>query len=90
MKCFSSKNMNSVNGTLVVLVLCLNIGRFCFGEEDYSMSSDILAPMEREEQEALYKVVQGFVGKWWNGSYLYPDPCGWTPILVSTFLFFCF
>ncbi|KAG0479327.1 hypothetical protein HPP92_010185 [Vanilla planifolia] len=23
---------------------------------------------------------QGFVGDWWNGSGLYPDPCGWTPI----------
>ncbi|KAJ1394707.1 Leucine-rich repeat [Sesbania bispinosa] len=36
--------------------------------------------MEKKEQEVIYSVIQGFVGKWWNGSYLYPDPCGWTPI----------
>ncbi|KAM5567606.1 piriformospora indica-insensitive protein 2-like [Rosa sericea] len=40
----------------------------------------VLAPMEKTEQEALYSAIQGFVGKWWNGSDLYPDPCGWTPI----------
>ncbi|XP_024989906.1 piriformospora indica-insensitive protein 2-like [Cynara cardunculus var. scolymus] len=38
------------------------------------------APMVKTEQEALYSAIQGFVGQWWNGSYLYPDPCGWTPI----------
>ncbi|OMO51971.1 hypothetical protein CCACVL1_29468 [Corchorus capsularis] len=36
--------------------------------------------MEKKEQEALYSAIQGFVGNWWNGSDLYPDPCGWTPI----------
>ncbi|CBI27083.3 unnamed protein product, partial [Vitis vinifera] len=36
--------------------------------------------MEKTEQEALYSTIQGFVGTWWNGSDLYPDPCGWTPI----------
>ncbi|KAA8541153.1 hypothetical protein F0562_025101 [Nyssa sinensis] len=36
--------------------------------------------MEKKEREALYSAIQGFVGRWWNGSYLYPDPCGWTPI----------
>ncbi|XAR65372.1 hypothetical protein NMG60_11009472 [Bertholletia excelsa] len=42
---------------------------------------DILAvPMEKTEIEALYSTIQGFVGNWWNGSDLYPDPCGWTPI----------
>ncbi|PSR96568.1 Piriformospora indica-insensitive protein [Actinidia chinensis var. chinensis] len=44
-------------------------------EGDYS-----IAPMERREREGLYYAIQGFVGKWWNGSDLYPDPCGWTPI----------
>ncbi|KAE9609673.1 putative leucine-rich repeat domain, L domain-containing protein [Lupinus albus] len=39
-----------------------------------------LSPMEIKEKEAIYSVIQGFVGKWWNGSDLYPDPCGWTPI----------
>ncbi|KAK7292120.1 hypothetical protein RIF29_07832 [Crotalaria pallida] len=39
-----------------------------------------LSPMDKKEQEVIYSVIQGFVGKWWNGSDLYPDPCGWTPI----------
>ncbi|TKY54955.1 Piriformospora indica-insensitive protein 2 [Spatholobus suberectus] len=39
-----------------------------------------LSPMKNKEKEVIYSVIQGFVGKWWNGSYLYPDPCGWTPI----------
>ncbi|URE37299.1 Leucine Rich Repeat [Musa troglodytarum] len=38
------------------------------------------APMEKAEQEALYLVIQDLVGNWWNGTALYPDPCGWTPI----------
>jgi len=38
--------------------------------------------MKKKEKEVIYSVVQGFVGKWWNGSYLYPDPCGLTPIQV--------
>ncbi|XP_042473067.1 piriformospora indica-insensitive protein 2-like [Zingiber officinale] len=42
--------------------------------------SSIIAPMEEAEQEALYLVLQDLVGKWWNGSELYPDPCGWTQI----------
>ncbi|GAA0185878.1 transmembrane signal receptor [Lithospermum erythrorhizon] len=54
-----------------ILFLCLQCN--C---EDESME----APMEKWEQEALYSAIQGFVGKWWNGSDLYPDPCGWTPI----------
>nr|KYP55637.1 Piriformospora indica-insensitive protein 2 [Cajanus cajan] len=36
--------------------------------------------MKNKEKEAIYSVIQGFVGQWWNGSYLYPDPCGMTPI----------
>ncbi|XP_040367802.1 piriformospora indica-insensitive protein 2 [Rosa chinensis] len=36
--------------------------------------------MQEKEQQALYSTIQGFVGNWWNGSDLYPDPCGWTPI----------
>ncbi|KDP29346.1 hypothetical protein JCGZ_18267 [Jatropha curcas] len=36
--------------------------------------------MEEKEKAALYSAIQGFVGKLWNGSDLYPDPCGWTPI----------
>lgn len=41
-----------------------------------------MAPMEKQEKDALYSTIQGFVGNWWNGSDLYPDPCGWTPIQV--------
>ncbi|KAJ6318252.1 hypothetical protein OIU76_013729 [Salix suchowensis] len=36
--------------------------------------------MEEGEKTALYTAIQGFVGNWWNGSDLYPDPCGWTPV----------
>ncbi|XP_065018107.1 piriformospora indica-insensitive protein 2-like isoform X1 [Musa acuminata AAA Group] len=38
------------------------------------------ARMEKAEQQALYLVIQDLVGNWWNGTALYPDPCGWTPI----------
>ncbi|KAK3421745.1 hypothetical protein EUGRSUZ_G02362 [Eucalyptus grandis] len=38
------------------------------------------APMAETERQSLYSAIQGFVGSWWNGSDLYPDPCGWTPI----------
>nr|CAD1834222.1 unnamed protein product [Ananas comosus var. bracteatus] len=40
----------------------------------------VTAPMERTEQEALHAALRGIVGNGWNGSELYPDPCGWTPI----------
>ncbi|OWM65169.1 piriformospora indica-insensitive protein 2-like [Punica granatum] len=56
----------------------------CLGQhtEDESNSSamEVTAPMDSRQREALYSAIQGFVGKWWNGSDLYPDPCGWTPI----------
>ncbi|KAJ1282950.1 hypothetical protein BS78_03G090100 [Paspalum vaginatum] len=38
------------------------------------------APMEEKERRALYAAIESFVGKGWNGSGLYPDPCGWSPI----------
>ncbi|KAL2324864.1 hypothetical protein Fmac_023922 [Flemingia macrophylla] len=57
----------------VMFILSLSVR--CFGQEDLDM-----APMEKAEQEALYSTIQGFVGDSWNGSDLYPDPCGWTPI----------
>lgn len=44
------------------------------------------SPMEKTEQAALYSTIQGFVGESWNGSYLYPDPCGWTPIQVLSLI----
>ncbi|TXG56776.1 hypothetical protein EZV62_018089 [Acer yangbiense] len=57
---------------LLVLSLCVI---WCYGEDDMDVT-----PMEQAEKEALYNAIQGFVGNWWNGSDLYPDPCGWTPI----------
>lgn len=59
----------------VVLICIITFGGGCNGDID-----SIVAPMEKSEQEALFSAIQGFVGKWWNGSDLYPDPCGWTPI----------
>ncbi|XP_022775826.1 piriformospora indica-insensitive protein 2 [Durio zibethinus] len=59
---------------LGVCILCLGV--WCCAQAD---STDA-APMEKAEQAALYSAIQGFVGDWWNGSDLYPDPCGWTPI----------
>ncbi|CAA7397596.1 unnamed protein product [Spirodela intermedia] len=43
-------------------------------------ADDAAAPMEEGERRALYSAIQGFVGRNWNGSELFPDPCGWTPI----------
>lgn len=63
------------NAVLPVFFFCL-VAR-CLGGADVDV-----APMEKTEKEALYSAVQGFVGNWWNGSGLYPDPCGWTPIQV--------
>jgi hypothetical protein len=40
------------------------------------------APMEEKEKRALYAAIESFVGKGWNGSGLFPDPCGQTPIQV--------
>ncbi|WOL01202.1 hypothetical protein Cni_G09916 [Canna indica] len=42
-----------------------------------------VAPMETAEREALYVVIQDLIGEWWNGSELYPDPCGWTQIQTT-------
>lgn len=64
---------SSVVCTLILCILHLSIGSN--GDAD-----TVGAPMEKSEQLALYSAIQGFVGKWWNGSDLYPDPCGWTPI----------
>ncbi|VVB02748.1 unnamed protein product [Arabis nemorensis] len=63
-----------------VFVLFL-ILRWCItGESSPVVTNDSGAPMEKTEREALYSAIQGFVGDSWNGSDLYPDPCGWTPI----------
>ncbi|CAN0876536.1 Piriformospora indica-insensitive protein 2 [Linum grandiflorum] len=74
--------------TRFILVICilLHLSSWCNGEaaSDSSSSSSSSdgggAPMESGEKAALFAAIQGFVGNWWNGSDLYPDPCGWTPI----------
>jgi hypothetical protein len=53
------------------------------GEAADGSASTAAAPMEEKEKRALYAAIEGFVGKGWNGSALYPDPCGWSPIQVS-------
>ncbi|KAL2546536.1 Leucine-rich repeat (LRR) family protein [Forsythia ovata] len=62
-------------GVFIYVICIINLGVMCNGEDENGLAS-----MKRTEQEALYSAIQGFVGKWWNGSDLYPDPCGWTPI----------
>ncbi|KAK2984052.1 hypothetical protein RJ640_020427 [Escallonia rubra] len=61
-----------------VFICCVIFGMHILSSK--GEADDSISPMERKEQEALYSAVQGFVGSWWNGSDLYPDPCGWTPI----------
>lgn len=68
-----------------VLFLFLTF-RWCVTGESSPEVTDDGAPMEKTEQEALYSAIQGFVGDSWNGSDLYPDPCGWTPIQVLVLL----
>ncbi|KAJ1406347.1 Leucine-rich repeat [Sesbania bispinosa] len=68
------KNIKAISITTFVMFILYLSGRCC-GQEDLD-----IAPMEKTEQEALYSTIQGFVGNSWNGSDLYPDPCGWTPI----------
>lgn len=62
---------------LLIVVLFVCLGSWSCAQEDGE------APMEKTELDALYSAIQGFVGNWWNGSDLYPDPCGWTPIQVT-------
>lgn len=69
---------SSVVCTVLLLLCILHLSIVCNGDDDTTLG----APMEKSEQLALYSAIQGFVGKWWNGSDLYPDPCGWTPIQV--------
>ncbi|XP_043716854.1 piriformospora indica-insensitive protein 2-like [Telopea speciosissima] len=70
------KSFNINVGAVSLLSLLLFLKVSCIG--DYEETS--VALMEKTEQESLYSAIQGFVGSWWNGSELYPDPCGWTPI----------
>ncbi|KAH7840484.1 hypothetical protein Vadar_017560 [Vaccinium darrowii] len=68
----SFSNTHHAISVIFILFLCV----WCNGQEEEASA----APMEETEKEALYSTIQGFVGNWWNGTDLYPDPCGWTPI----------
>ncbi|XP_074326147.1 piriformospora indica-insensitive protein 2-like [Apium graveolens] len=72
------KNFKKTSYALSTAIFVLYMSSFswCNGQEIETEG----APMEKREKEALYSTIQGFVGKGWNGSDLYPDPCGWTPI----------
>jgi hypothetical protein len=71
---------------LVLLLALLQLLRACSGQggggDDDGSASAATAPMEEAERRALFAALQSFVGKGWNGSALYPDPCGWSPIQV--------
>ncbi|KAM7278520.1 hypothetical protein ACFE04_005654 [Oxalis oulophora] len=67
---------------MMILVLVGFLFVTCISQEEQEdfPSSIMSAPMDKNEQDNLYAAIQGFVGSQWNGSDLYPDPCGWTPI----------
>lgn len=67
-----------------LFVFCSSLFVMCTGQADPSQ----MAPMAIKEQEALDSTIQEFVGSWWNGSNLYPDPCGWTPIQLGLYLYY--
>ena len=83
---------------LAVLFLALH-GCAAEGEADEGSSAaapaaeeaEPEAPMEEKQKRALYASIESFVGKGWNGSGLFPDPCGQTSIQVrlrqSSFVF---
>jgi len=64
-------------GHAIIALFIISLSARCHGQVELDM-----APMEKAERDALFSTIQGFVGNWWNGSDLYPDPCGWTPIMV--------
>lgn len=78
----SFSNTHHAISVIFILFLCV----WCNGQEEEASA----APMEETEKEALYSTIQGFVGNWWNGTDLYPDPCGWTPIQVLFTLMFTY
>ncbi|KAF8650351.1 hypothetical protein HU200_063969 [Digitaria exilis] len=72
---------------LMALAALLVVLRGCAGQDVDGGGADSpeaaagpTAPMEEKERAALYAAIESFVGKGWNGSGLYPDPCGWSPI----------
>jgi len=77
MKCFKA-----IISSVIFVMFILSMNEKCYGQED---STVVVSPMEKAEQEALYSTIQGFVGNSWNGSDLFPDPCGSTSIEVHFF-----
>ncbi|KAK7343886.1 hypothetical protein VNO77_12988 [Canavalia gladiata] len=71
------KSIKAVTHAIFVMFI-ISLSARCCGQEDLDIAD--IAPMEIGEQEALYSTIQGFVGDSWNGTALYPDPCGWSPI----------
>nr|GEU32944.1 piriformospora indica-insensitive protein 2-like [Tanacetum cinerariifolium] len=73
--------MGLVKRSVLGLIVMVSLILVCVcGENDEYEGVEGGAPMVETEQIALYTAIQGFVGQEWNGSDLYPDPCGWTPI----------
>ncbi|TYH09066.1 hypothetical protein ES288_A07G066200v1 [Gossypium darwinii] len=72
------KNLIVMNKSSVLVFLLVGLFVLCECEDEDQFLP--VSPMVKKEQEALYSAIQGFVGNSWNGSDLYPDPCGWTPI----------
>lgn len=61
---------------LAALFLALLLLSGCAAEGEGEEGS----PVAAAEEAALYAAIGGFVGKAWNGSGLFPDPCGQTAI----------
>ncbi|KAG6516547.1 piriformospora indica-insensitive protein 2-like [Zingiber officinale] len=72
--------MRRMSSSWAFLLLAIPFLLVSHGFSEPESSTDIIAPMAKEEQEALYSVLRDLVGEWWNGPELYPDPCGWTQI----------
>jgi hypothetical protein len=68
---------------LFVVLLASQLLRGCKadGVPNESSAKAEEASME-EDNRGLYAFIESFVGKDWNGSRLFPDPCGQTPIQV--------
>lgn len=71
------RNLHRLGAVLVLPLLFL----LC-NSALHAHAQDPASPMGKKEQESLYFTIQGFVGRWWNGSELFPDPCGSTPVQV--------
>lgn len=71
------KCIKFIISSVIFVMFILSMNEKCYGQEE---DATVVSPMEKAEQEALYSTIQGFVGNSWNGSDLFPDPCGSTSI----------